>query len=106
VVRTSEPPASTGDYTRPPANSGRSSAVLGVLAGAAVAQAEWSPLAIVLGSVMDGIPGVVRARTHRPQGGVSLSLLTGVALSNLPEGMSSSAGLKHAGWPQRRVLWM
>jgi zinc transporter, ZIP family len=29
-----------------------------------------------------------------------------VALSNLPEGMSSSSGLKAAGWPRRRVLAM
>jgi len=29
-----------------------------------------------------------------------------VALSNLPEGMSSSSGLKAAGWPQRRVVLM
>jgi zinc transporter, ZIP family len=37
---------------------------------------------------------------------VSLSLLAGVALSNLPEGMSSSSGLKQAGWPRGRVVLM
>ena len=40
------------------------------------------------------------------QGGVSVPLLTGVLLSNLPEGMSSSAGLRLAHWPERRVLLM
>ena len=40
------------------------------------------------------------------QGGVSVSLLAGVLLSNLPEGMSSSSGLKAAGWPQGRVVLM
>jgi len=30
----------------------------------------------------------------------------GVMLSNLPEGMSSSAGLRIAGWPRGRVFWM
>jgi zinc transporter, ZIP family len=35
-----------------------------------------------------------------------VSLLAGVALSNLPEGMSSSSGLKAAGWPRGRVLAM
>jgi ZIP family zinc transporter len=40
------------------------------------------------------------------QGGVSVPLLAGVALSNLPEGMSSSSGLKTAGWPRRRVVLM
>lgn len=36
----------------------------------------------------------------------SLSLLAGVVLSNLPEGMSSSSGLKAAGWPRGRVVLM
>jgi zinc transporter, ZIP family len=70
------------------------------------AQSEGSPLAIVLGSVLDGIPEsfVLGLTVH--QGGVSVSLLAGVLLSNLPEGMSSSAGLKKAGWPRGRVLVM
>jgi zinc transporter, ZIP family len=37
---------------------------------------------------------------------VSLSLLAGVALSNLPEGMASSIGLKEAKWPRSRVMLM
>jgi ZIP family zinc transporter len=70
------------------------------------AQAEGSPLAIVLGSVLDGIPESFVLGLTVLQGGVSVSLLAGVALSNLPEGMSSSSGLKAAGWPRRRVLLM
>jgi zinc transporter, ZIP family len=70
------------------------------------AQAEGSPLAIVLGSVLDGIPESLVLGLTVLQGGVSLSLLVGVALSNLPEGMSSSSGLKAAHWPQRRVVLM
>jgi ZIP family zinc transporter len=70
------------------------------------AQAEGSPLAIVLGSVLDGIPESFVLGLTVLQGGVSLSLLAGVALSNLPEGMSSSSGLKAAGWPRGRVLLM
>ena len=73
---------------------------------AAGAQAEGSPLAIVLGSVLDGIPESFVLGLTVLQGGVSLSLLAGVALSNLPEGMSSSSGLKAAGWPRGRVLAM
>jgi zinc transporter, ZIP family len=71
------------------------------------AQAEGSPLAIVLGSVLDGVPESFVLGLTVLQGGVSVSLLAGVALSNLPEGMSSSAGLKVAGWPRGRVvlLW-
>jgi len=70
------------------------------------AQGEGSPLAIVLGSVLDGIPESFVLGLTVLQGGVSVSLLAGVALSNLPEGMSSSSGLKAAGWPQRRVVLM
>jgi ZIP family zinc transporter len=70
------------------------------------AQADGSPLAIVLGSVLDGIPESFVLGLTVLQGGVSLSLLAGVALSNLPEGMSSSSGLKAAGWPERRVVLM
>jgi zinc transporter, ZIP family len=73
---------------------------------AAGAQSEGSPLAIVLGSVLDGIPESFVLGLTVLQGGVSVSLLTGVVLSNLPEGMSSSAGLKQAGWPRSRVLAM
>ena len=70
------------------------------------AQAEGNPLAIVLGSVLDGIPESFVLGLTVLQGGVSVSLLAGVALSNLPEGMSSSSGLKVAGWPRGRVLVM
>ena len=69
-------------------------------------QANGSPLAIVLGSILDGIPESFVIGLTVLQGGVSIALLAGVALSNLPEGMSSSSGLKVAGWPQRRVLLM
>jgi zinc transporter, ZIP family len=70
------------------------------------AQAEGSPLAIVLGSVLDGIPESFVLGLTVLQGGVSVSLLAGVALSNLPEGMSSSSGLKAAGWRRGRVVLM
>jgi zinc transporter, ZIP family len=70
------------------------------------AQAEGAPLAIVLGSVLDGIPESFVLGLTTLQGGVSVSLLAGVVLSNLPEGMSSSSGLKAAHWPEGRVMWM
>ena len=37
---------------------------------------------------------------------MSIPLLGGILLSNFPEGMSSSSGLKIAGWPMRRVVVM
>jgi ZIP family zinc transporter len=67
-------------------------------------QTDGSPLAIVLGSVLDGIPESFVLGLTVLQGGVSAALFAGVALSNFPEGMASSSGFKAAGWPRRRVL--
>jgi zinc transporter, ZIP family len=69
-------------------------------------QVDGQPLAIVLGSVLDGIPESFVLGLTVLQGSVSVALLTGVLLSNLPEGMSSSMGLKIARWPERRVVLM
>jgi zinc transporter, ZIP family len=69
-------------------------------------QSEGSPLAIVLGSVLDGIPESFVLGLTVLEGGVSVALLVAVVLSNLPEGMSSSSGLKAAGWPRGRVVAM
>lgn len=69
-------------------------------------QAGGSPLAIVLGSILDGIPESFVLGLTVLQGSVSVGLLFGVALSNLPEGMSSSSGLDAAGWPRRKVVLM
>jgi ZIP family zinc transporter len=69
-------------------------------------QADGAPLAIVLGSVLDGIPESFVLGLTVLQGGISVALLVGVLLSNLPEGMSSSSGLRTAGWPRNRVIWM
>jgi len=70
------------------------------------AQASGSPLAIVFGSVLDGVPESFVLGLTVLQGGVSVALLTGVVLSNLPEGLSSSSGLRIAGWPRARVVKM
>ncbi len=70
------------------------------------AQAEGSPLAIVLGSVLDGIPESFVLGLTVLQGAVSVSLFAGIVLSNLPEGMSSSSGLRIAGWSRGRVVRM
>jgi ZIP family zinc transporter len=73
---------------------------------AAGKQSDGAPLAIVLGSILDGIPESFVLGLTVIQGGVSLSLLAGVILSNLPDGMASSSGLRAAGWPRRRVIVM
>jgi zinc transporter, ZIP family len=70
------------------------------------AQASGAPLAIVFGSVLDGIPESFVLGLTVLQGQVSVALLVGILLSNLPEGLSSSSGLRIAGWPRARVVWM
>lgn len=70
------------------------------------AQASGAPLAIVFGSVLDGVPESFVLGLTVLQGGVSVALLVGVVLSNLPEGLSSSSGLRIAGWPRARVVRM
>ncbi len=70
------------------------------------AQESGSGLAIVFGSVLDGIPESFVLGLTVLQGQVSIALLAGIILSNLPEGMSSSAGLRVAGWARVRVVKM
>lgn len=70
------------------------------------AQASGQAQAIVLGSVLDGIPESFVLGLTVLQGGVSVSLLVGILLSNFPEGLSSSSGLRVAGWPRKKVLRM
>jgi ZIP family zinc transporter len=70
------------------------------------AQESGSPLAIVFGSVLDGVPESFVLGLTVLQGGVSVALLIGIVLSNLPEGLSSSSGLRIAGWTRARVVKM
>jgi len=71
-------------------------------------QAGGSAKAIVMGSVLDGIPESFVLGLTVLQGGINLPLLFGVAMSNLPEGMASSSGLRQAGWSFGRVsrMWL
>ena len=58
------------------------------------AQAEGSPLAIVLGTVLDGIPeSLVLGLTIVVSGSVSAAFLVAVALSNVPEAVATTNGL-------------
>lgn len=72
------------------------------------AESAGSALAIVLGTVLDGIPesvvlgvGVASTTTQGP------AMLIAVFVSNLPEAMASTAGLRSAGWATRSIvlLW-
>ncbi len=69
-------------------------------------QQDGSAMAIVFGSVLDGIPESFVLGLTVLQGQVSVALFAGIVLSNLPEGMSSSAGLRLAGWTRSSVVRM
>jgi zinc transporter, ZIP family len=74
----------------------------------AEAQAEGSGLGIALGAVLDGIPeSIVLGLTLLGGGGISLAFVAAVFISNLPEGLASSAGMHASGWPTTRIvaLW-
>jgi ZIP family zinc transporter len=68
-------------------------------------QAAGSALAIVLGTVLDGIPeSLVLGLTVLEAGKVSAAFLVAVFLSNLPESIAATTGLSKAGWARSRVL--
>jgi len=70
-------------------------------------QQSGSALAIVLGSVLDGIPeSMVIGLTIFSGGKVGAAYLAAVFISNLPEAISSTTGLVSGGWKKSRILWM
>jgi zinc transporter, ZIP family len=70
-------------------------------------QENGSPLAIVLGTVLDGIPeSMVIGLTIYEGGAVGAAYLAAVFISNLPESISSTSGLATSGWTRSRILWM
>jgi ZIP family zinc transporter len=70
-------------------------------------QQSGSALAIVLGTVLDGVPeSMVIGLTLLQGGAVGAAYLAAVFISNLPEAISSTSGLVSGGWKKARVLWM
>jgi ZIP family zinc transporter len=70
-------------------------------------QESGSSLGIVLGTVLDGVPeSMVIGLTIFQGGAVGAAYLTAVFISNLPESISSTAGLASGGWKKPRILWM
>jgi ZIP family zinc transporter len=66
---------------------------------------EPSGTALLIGALVDGIPeSLVLGTSVAATGGLSLPIVIAIAISNLPEGLSSSAAMKAAGRPARYVF--
>lgn len=66
-------------------------------------------LALVLGSVLDGLPeSIVLGLSFVPGAGVGIPVLVAIAVSNVPEGLSATLDLVESGVPRRRIvrLWL
>jgi len=67
---------------------------------------QGAPFAILLGNVLDGIPGALVVGTSMYHTHVSISLIAGLFLSNYPAALSSSIGMQQQGLSFTRALWM
>jgi zinc transporter, ZIP family len=68
---------------------------------------EGSPNAVVLGTILDGIPeSIVIGLTLLAGEGVSVALFAAVFLSNLPEAMAATSGLAASGVARGRIIVM
>jgi ZIP family zinc transporter len=69
------------------------------------AEESGSGLAIAVGALLDGIPESMAIGIGLLHGGaVSWVMVAAIFLSNVPEGLSSSAGMKHSGRSARYVF--
>ena len=60
--------------------------------------------AIVLGTVLDGIPESIVLGTTLISGEISIAVLAAIFVSNLPESLSATVGLSRAGTSTPRIL--
>jgi ZIP family zinc transporter len=70
-------------------------------------QLAGSANAIVLGTVLDGIPeSFVLGASLLQEGVVPIAVVVGVFVANVPESLSGTTGLLEAGWTRARVFAM
>jgi zinc transporter, ZIP family len=68
-------------------------------------QSGTTSTALLLGAVLDGIPeSAVIGITLLEGGEIGVAVLLAVFISNLPEALSSSTGMRQAGHPPSRIL--
>lgn len=65
-----------------------------------------APLAIWLGILLDGIPESLVIGSSLLHASISFSLLAGLFLSNFPEALSSSVGMRNQNYTFPKILWM
>ncbi|MEL6383318.1 MAG: cyclic nucleotide-binding domain-containing protein [Cyanobacteria bacterium J06626_18] len=63
-----------------------------------------TPIAILVGTLLDNIPEALVLGFNVGSGHFSVSFLMAVFISNIPEALSSSVGMKQAGTPANRIL--
>jgi zinc transporter ZupT len=63
-----------------------------------------APLAILVGTLIDNIPEALVIGFNAGMGHAGSSFLLAVFISNIPEAMSSSLGMKQAGTSSKRIL--
>jgi ZIP family zinc transporter len=66
------------------------------------------PLAIVLGALLDGVPESAVLGLTLLSGEIGVAMLVAVFVSNVPEAIAASAGLRKGGWSRGAVvgLWI
>jgi ZIP family zinc transporter len=66
-----------------------------------------SATAIVLGTVLDGVPeSFVLGASLQAEGVIPVAVVVGVFVSNVPESLSATTGLREAGWASSRLIGM
>jgi ZIP family zinc transporter len=72
-------------------------------------QADGSGPAILLGSLLDGVPESLvlgLSLVHSPQ--ISMAFIFAVAIGNIPQGLGGTSGMLASGWERSRItrLWL
>lgn len=74
---------------------------------APIVSSSSSGIAIFIGTIMDALPETAMIGLGlAASGNISIALIAAIFISNLPEGISSTSGLRKGGFSTRQVLFM